>query len=275
MTTSLIGFIGGGNMARSLIGGLIQRGHLATRLLASEPQAASREALARDFGIGVSADNAEVAARADVLVMATKPQVLKTVCQALAPTLAGRAPLILSIAAGVRIAQFEQWLGAHLPIVRAMPNTPALIGAGISGLIGNARVGASQRDEAERIARAAGEAVWIPDESLMDAVTAVSGSGPAYFFLLIEALQAAAVRQGLPETVARDLVLATAVGAARMARESGEPASTLRERVTSPGGTTQAALEVFEQGGLRALVDRAIARATERGGELSRALGQD
>lgn len=264
-------FIGGGNMARSLIGGLIARGHAAHDIAVSEPQDALREALARDFGVRTQADNAAAVAGADVVVMAVKPQVMRAVCEGIAGAMRAR-PLLLSIAAGVRIAQFEQWLGSAQPVVRAMPNTPALIGEGISGLVANARATGAMRATAASVLEAAGRVVWIDDEARMDAVTAVSGSGPAYFFLLIEALEAAAIAQGLPADVARALTLQTALGAARMAAASAEPPATLRERVTSPGGTTQAALEVFEAGGFRELVATAVARATERGRELSAAL---
>ncbi len=269
-----VGFVGGGNMARSLVGGLVARGHDRAAIAVAEPQAALREALAHDFGVACGEDNAAVAARSDVVVLAVKPQVMKSVCAALAPALAVRRPLVLSIAAGVRIAQFERWLGREQPVVRAMPNTPALIGAGVSGLIANAAASTAQRDAARYVLEAAGRAVFIDDEALMDVVTAVSGSGPAYFFLLIEALEAAAVARGLPPEVARTLTIETAFGAARMARESGDPPAALRERVTSPGGTTAAALECFAAGGLRELVDRAVERATVRGAELSAALGE-
>ena len=267
-----IGFVGGGNMARSLVGGLVARGADARSIAVAEPQEALRDALARDFGVRTSADNAEAVRASDVVVLAVKPQVMKAVCVALSPALADGA-LVVSIAAGVRIAQFERWLGAGRAIVRAMPNTPALVGEGIAGLVANAQVTAAQREAAQSILEAAGRVAWIEREALMDAVTAVSGSGPAYFFLLIETLEAAAIEQGLPGAIARELVLQTALGAARMARDSSEPPSTLRERVTSPGGTTAAALDAFAAGGLRELVAAAVARATERGRELSAALG--
>jgi pyrroline-5-carboxylate reductase len=269
MTQSLIGFIGGGNMARSLIGGLVAKGYPPAWIQVSEPQAALRDQLRQDFGVAVDADNAALAARADVLVLAVKPQVMAQVCGTVRAALAGRAPLVLSIAAGIRMAQIEHWLGATLPVVRAMPNTPALIGAGAAGLVANAQVGDAQRAQAESILRAVGDAVWIEHEAQMDAVTAVAGSGPAYFFLLMEALESAAMAQGLSAHAARALVLQTALGAARMAREGDEPPATLRARVTSPGGTTQAALEVFEARGLRAIAHDAVARATERGRELA------
>lgn len=268
-----IAFIGGGNMARCLIGGLIARGAAPAAIAASEPQDALREALARDFGIRTATGNAAIAADADVVVLAVKPQVMRAVCLELAPALAGRGASVVSIAAGVRLAQFGRWLGPSQAVVRAMPNTPALLGCGISGVVANAAAGAAARAAAEAVLAPAGPVVWIPDESLMDAVTAVSGSGPAYFFLLMEAMQAAAERQGLPREVAAALVRQTALGAARMACEGTETPSRLRERVTSPGGTTQAALEAFEAGAFRGLVDAAIDRATTRGRELSDLLG--
>jgi pyrroline-5-carboxylate reductase len=268
-----ITFVGGGNMARSLVGGLVARGAPPGSIAASEPQDAQREALARDFGIRTGVDNAALAADADVVVLAVKPQVMREVCVGIAPALSGRAASVLSIAAGVRLAQFERWLGAGQAVVRAMPNTPALLGCGISGLVANRAAGPAARAAAEAVLAPAGPVVWIPDESLMDAVTAVSGSGPAYFFLLMEAMQAAAQRQGLPPEVAAALVRQTALGAARMATEGTETPSRLRERVTSPGGTTQAALEAFEAGAFRDLVDTAIDRATQRGRELSDLLG--
>jgi pyrroline-5-carboxylate reductase len=268
-----IAFIGGGNMARSLVGGLVSRGTPGASIAVAEPQAALREALVRDFGVRAFDDNAAAAADAATVVLAVKPQVMREVCTGLAPALAGRAPTVVSIAAGVRLAQFERWLGAGVPVVRAMPNTPALIGAGITGLVANAAAGPAARAAAEAVLAAAGPAVWIDDEALMDAVTAVSGSGPAYFFLLMEAMEQAAVHQGLPADAARTLVLHTALGAARMAAEGTETPSRLRERVTSPGGTTQAALEAFAAGGFTALVETAVARATARGRELSDLLG--
>jgi pyrroline-5-carboxylate reductase len=271
--TSTIAFIGGGNMARSLIGGLLAQGQSRASIRVAEPQPAQREALATDFGVHVGADNAAAVDGADTVVLAVKPQVMRTVCTSIAPALAGQSSSVLSIAAGVRIAQLQRWLGAGVPIIRAMPNTPALIGAGITGTVGNMHVGAAERANAESVLRAAGALVWIDDESLMDAVTAVSGSGPAYFFLLMETMQAAAERQGLPPEAARQLVLQTALGAARMAAEGDEAPAQLRARVTSPGGTTQAALETFTAGGFAQLVDAAIARATLRGHELSDLLG--
>jgi pyrroline-5-carboxylate reductase len=192
------------------------------------------------------------------------------VCAEIAAAVAQARPLVVSIAAGIRLAQLAGWLGTTgLAIVRAMPNTPALIGAGAAGLFGNEQVDAEHRAQAERILGAAGSTVWIGREELMDTVTALSGSGPAYFFLLVEALEDAAVAQGMPRETARALAVQTCLGAGRMLVEEGEPPAVLRERVTSPGGTTAAALNAFAAGNLRSLVTDAVAAATARGRELS------
>jgi pyrroline-5-carboxylate reductase len=266
-----ITFIGGGNMARSLIGGLVGRGQAASRLHVAEPHAELRDALARDFGVDAQADNAAAAAKGAIWLFAVKPQVMKSVCAALAPLAQSQRPLVVSIAAGITSGQLSQWLGGDIAVVRTMPNTPALLGAGATGLFANAAVSAQQRREADALMQATGITAWIDDESRMDAVTALSGSGPAYVFLLAEAMQAAGEAQGLDAEIARRLALQTIVGAARMLAESGETAAVLRQRVTSPGGTTQAALETFDAGGFRALVDAAIASATRRGRDLSAA----
>ena len=264
-----VAFIGGGNMARSLIGALIRGGVAARSIAVAEPDATTREALARDFGIVAHASSTDVVRGASTIVLAVKPQVLAGVCPEIGRALGDAAPLIVSIAAGIRIDQIERWIGRPLPIVRAMPNTPALIGAGATGLIANARASEDDRASAEAMLDAAGRTAWIEREDLMDTVTALSGSGPAYFFLLVEALEDAAVAQGLPRETARMLASQTCLGAGRMLVESGEAPSTLRERVTSPGGTTAAALAAFDAGGLRKLVAAAVAAATERGRELS------
>ena len=269
--TPVIAFIGGGNMARSLIGGLHKRGLGGRGIQVAEPNADLRECLARDFGVTAHANNTEAVRHAFVWVFAVKPQVMRAVAEALAPQAQAMRPLVISIAAGITGVQLERWLGGDLPIVRAMPNTPALLGAGATGLHANARVDAEGRKLAKELLAAAGTTAWIPDEAQMDAVTAVSGSGPAYVFLLAEAMQAAGVAQGLAPETARALALQTIFGAARMLVETREDAAVLRQRVTSPGGTTQAALETFEAGGFRDLVGGAIAAATARGRELSAA----
>ncbi|WP_277928888.1 pyrroline-5-carboxylate reductase [Luteimonas aquatica] len=273
--TATVAFVGGGNMARSLIGGLIARGTPAEAIRVAEPVAAAREALAADFGVSVFADNAQAVDGAQVWVLAVKPQVMRQVCEALAAAARTARPLVVSIAAGITTAQLSRWLGGDAAVVRCMPNTPALLGAGVTGLYANAGVDAAGRADAEGLLAAAGATVWIDEETRMDAVTAVSGSGPAYVFLLAEAMEAAAREEGLPDEAARTLVLQTVLGAARMLTESGEAPAALRRRVTSPGGTTQAAVETFEAGGLRALVARAIRNAAERGGQLSAANDAD
>ncbi|WP_305804342.1 pyrroline-5-carboxylate reductase [Stenotrophomonas sp. YIM B06876] len=271
LLSSTLAFIGGGNMARSLIAGLIRRGMEARRIHVAEPVPALREALQTDFGVTTAADAAGAARHAAIWIMAVKPQVMREVCASLAALAQSQPPLVLSIAAGITASQLDRWLGGGQSIVRAMPNTPALLGAGVTGMFANARVRASQRAQADGVLASAGRTVWIEDEPRMDAVTAVSGSGPAYVFLLAEAMEAAALEQGLPADAARTLVLDTVLGAARMLTEAGEAPAVLRRRVTSPGGTTQAAIETFQAGGFEALTARAIAAATRRGRELSAA----
>ena len=263
-----IAFIGGGHMARALIGGWLAAGGSGSEVAVADPHPPTREALAADFGITVHAQAADAAAGAGLVVLAVKPQVMRSVCRELAPVLASTRPLVVSVAAGIRTAQLREWLGP-LPVVRVMPNTPALVGAGAAGLYAADDVDPRQRAVAESLLQATGRVVWIDDEALMDAVTAISGSGPAYFFLLVEALEAAGIAQGLPAEAARALVVQTCVGAARMLASGDTPAAELRRRVTSPGGTTQAALDAFEAGGLRELVQRAVDAATVRGRELS------
>lgn len=270
---SRMAFIGGGNMARSLITGLLARAYAPDQITVAEPVESLRQALAADFGIRTEIDNGVAATDADVILLAVKPQVMAAVCTQLAAAIGRRKPLIISIAAGITLAHFQKWFGTAVPLLRAMPNTPALIGSGACGLYASATVSAQQKLLAEKILGTVGETCWIENENLMDVVTAVSGSGPAYFFLLMEAMIDAAVQQGLSESVARALVLQTALGAARMAKESSETPSMLRQRVTSPNGTTQAALEVFAANKTANTVHQAIARATERGRELSAQFG--
>lgn len=266
-----IAFVGGGNMARSLIGGLVARGHDPAAIRVAEPVAALRDALARDFGVAVFDQAADAVPGAAVWLMAVKPQVMRAVCDGLRDAARAQAPLVVSIAAGITSAQLDRWLGGGAAVVRAMPNTPSLLGQGVTGLFARDGVSPGQRARATALLEAGGPTVWIPDESLMDAVTAVSGSGPAYVFLLAEAMQAAAERQGLPGDAASLLVRQTIAGAAAMLMQAGEPAQALRARVTSPGGTTQAAIETFQAGGFEVLVDRAIDAATTRGRQLSAA----
>ncbi|MBB5883396.1 pyrroline-5-carboxylate reductase [Xanthomonas sp. LMG 8992] len=266
-----IAFIGGGNMARSLIAGLVRQGADPRRIRVAEPVAALREALAAEYAVQVFASAAEAVDGAALWMFAVKPQMLRGVCSELAALAQAQRPLLVSIAAGITIAQLDRWLGGGHALVRAMPNTPALLGAGVTGLFANAGVDAAQRTRAEHVLAAAGVTVWVEDEALIDAVTAVSGSGPAYVFLLAEAMEAAGIAQGLSADTARTLTLQTVLGAARMLTESGEAPSELRRRVTSPNGTTQAAIETFQHGGFEALTAAAIAAAAERGRALSAA----
>lgn len=267
--TQRIGFIGAGNMSRSLAGGLIANGWSQDRLRLADPDASQRRGAETALGVPAVADNREVAAQCDVLVLAVKPQALKDAAMALAATVQQRKPLVISVAAGIRLADIERWLGGDLAIVRVMPNTAALIGSGASGLFANPRVDAGQRDLAESILRAVGVTVWVKDEAQMDVVTAVSGSGPAYFFLAMEMLEKAAMKHGLDAQTARLLTLETAYGAAKMALEGHEEPAELRRRVTSPGGTTEQAIAVLTHGGFEPLFDQAVAAAIRRARELA------
>ena len=269
MSTPRIAFIGGGNMAASLIGGLRARGTPADAICASDPGEEQLRKIGTEHGIQTFARNADALAGADVVVLAVKPQVMQTVCSDLAQHL-GEAPLIVSIAAGIGCDSLQHWLGPQpRAIVRCMPNTPSLLGQGASGLYANARVSAEQKAQAEQLLSAVGLALWLDDEQLIDAVTAVSGSGPAYFFLLIEAMTAAGEQLGLPREIAARLTLQTALGAARMACESDVEAAELRRRVTSPNGTTEAAIKTFQAGGFEALVQQALNAAAQRSAELA------
>lgn len=275
MNSTSIGFIGGGNMARSLVGGLIADGVAPSRFTVSEPDPSRRAALAERFGVAVTADNCDAAAGVDVVVLAVKPQVLPAVAREIAPVVANRRPLVVSIAAGIRSTDVARWLGGAVPVVRAMPNTPALIGCGATALFAGPGTGGRHRELAESILRAAGSVTWVESEPQMDAVTALSGSGPAYFFLLMESMAAAAVSLGLPRDAARLLALETALGAARMSVASAQDVSELRRSVTSPGGTTEAALAVLQDGGFATLVERAVAAACERSRELGDSFGRE
>jgi pyrroline-5-carboxylate reductase len=274
-TPPLVGFIGAGNMARSLAGGLLKNGWARNRLILSDPDARQRAAVEKVLRLKTYAANADVAARADILVLAVKPQALRAAAREVAKTVQRKRPLVVSVAAGVRLADLERWLGGALAIVRVMPNTAALIGSGAAGLYANARVAPGQRDQAESILRSVGVTVWLADESLLDVVTAVSGSGPAYFFRVMEALERAGVEAGLDAATARLLTLETAFGAAKMALEGGEEPAVLRAHVTSPGGTTEQALRVLEAGGIEKLFDEAVRAATRRAHELAEMFGKD
>jgi pyrroline-5-carboxylate reductase len=275
MSDHTLAFIGGGNMARSLIGGLIADGWEPSLIHVADPDPQQTKALAEHFSVITNLDNQTAIEQADVVVLAVKPQVMKSVASELAPALARHRPLVISIAAGIREPALRGWLGEQTAIVRTMPNTPALVQSGATALYANPAVSEDQRNLAESILRAVGLTLWIDDESLMDAVTALSGSGPAYFFLFMEALQAAGSQLGLPEDTARLLTLQTAFGAVKMALESSEDAATLRRRVTSPGGTTEHAIEVFAQHNLNAIILKALQAAAERSRDLAAAFDRE
>jgi len=274
MKNTKIAFIGAGNMAGSLIGGLIADGFDPQNLWASALHEESLEALGRRYGINTSRDNNEVVKQADVIAFAVKPQVLPEVAKEISETVQKNKPLVISIAAGVREADIQRWLGENVAVVRCMPNTPALVGSGATGMYANDQVSESQKDQAESIMRSVGIAAWIDDEKQMDTVTALSGSGPAYFFMVMEILENAAVQMGLSKDIARLLIVQTALGAGRMALEVHESTGELRKQVTSPGGTTEAALEVLEEGDVRSDFAKALVAATKRAEEIADSLGK-
>jgi len=265
MTKSRIAFIGGGHMAGAIVRGLIDSGYDPGAIAVADPVEATRDALARDCpGITVDADNAKAAAGADYLVLAVKPQVLPGVCPDLVATVQRDKPLVVSIAAGVRGDDIERWLGGNLAIARVMPNQPALLRRGVSGLHANKRTTAEQAAAAKRIMEAVGIVIEVDSEDLIDAVTAVSGSGPAYVFLLIDMLARSAVELGLPADAARAMAIETTAGAAAMAGQSDEPMETQIARVKSPGGTTAAALDSLDEHGVRAIFSTAVKAARDR-----------
>ena len=269
MDMDRIAFIGGGNMARSLIGGIRRHGSYSGAIAVSDPHPQRRDALAREFGITAFEDNHDAVAGAQMVVLAVKPQTLPSVCRDLAHTLQRTRPLLLSIAAGIRIEQIQCWLGGGAAIVRCMPNTPSLIGAGAFGLVANEHVSRQQRAAAKRLLAASGLVEWIEREALLDVVTAISGSAPAYFFLMVEALEEAAAAQGLQRESARRLAAQTCLGAGRMLMEGDETPAVLRRRVTSPHGTTQAALDSFADDHFQHIVARAATAAAKRSAELA------
>jgi len=268
-----ITFLGGGNMATALIGGLKKQGFSVAGIQVVEPAAEARERLTESFGVRCVAAIDAAAMNCEALVLSVKPQVMR---EALAPVLGHLSgQLVISIAAGLRLADIGRWLGGHRRLVRTMPNTPALIGAGITGLCADPSVDREGRDMAEKILGAVGQTLWIADEAQMDAVTAVSGSGPAYVFYFIEALESAARELGLDDAAARKLAVATFVGASRLAEASPEPVSVLRQRVTSKGGTTEAALNSFANAATAAAIGRGVKAADNRGRELGDIMGRD
>jgi len=264
-----ITFIGAGNMARSLIAGLVDD-NAAVTMAVTDPSEEQLDIIRGKWpSCATSTDNVQAISQADIVVLAVKPQIMQQVCEALAPAVQTRKPLIISIAAGVSEDNLNRWLGGLLPIVRCMPNTPALVQSGMTGLYANSRVSEQQRSLAESIMRAVGMVLWFGDEDKLHAVTAISGSGPAYFFLVMEAMQLSAEGFGLSEEEARLLVLQTAFGAAKLALESTDSAAELRHKVTSKGGTTEAAIAQLQGAGLEATFDTALKAAAQRSVMLS------
>ena len=260
-------------MASALIGGMLAKGFDAQSISVIERFEGARENLARRYAVHTSAGADDATGAADTLLLAVKPQDLRAALAPLAAIACGK--LVISIAAGVRLADISRWLGAHSLLVRSMPNTPALIGAGIAALYAPPAVGPAERGRAESVLAAVGETLWVEDERLLDPVTALSGSGPAYVFWFLEQLAQSGVALGLREETARRLALQTVLGAAQLAARSSEPASVLRERVTSRGGTTEAALRVFDEERLAERLHRALEAASRRGAELGEQLGRD
>jgi pyrroline-5-carboxylate reductase len=268
-----ISFIGGGNMASALIAGLAGKAAQAGDIHVIDPNPDALDKLRAQYGVRTSAAIDAAVADADVIVLAVKPQQMREVAASLKPHLAGK-PLLLSIAAGIRGADLSRWLDGYGAIVRTMPNTPALIGMGITGMVAMAGVGQAQKDAADSILRAVGQTVWLDDEGLIDPVTAVSGSGPAYVFYFLEAMQQAAVDMGLSKEQGRELAQATFTGAAQLAAQSSESVEVLRQRVTSKGGTTHAAITSMEAAGVKEAIVAAMKAAAARGRELGEELGK-
>ncbi|QWF71075.1 pyrroline-5-carboxylate reductase [Methylomonas paludis] len=275
MKTRTIGFIGGGNMASSLIRGLIASGYAPQQIWVSDTNQAVLQSHAEHLHVNTSTDNQAIIAAVDVVVLAVKPQILREISLQLAADICRKQLLVVSIAAGINQTSLAKWLGHQVAIVRCMPNTPALVLTGATALHANPNVTGPQQDLAENILRAVGLTLWVADEAQLDAVTAVSGSGPAYFFLLMEAMESAALELGLDENAARLLIQQTALGAAKIALESAESPAKLRERVTSPGGTTQKSIETFQANGFHSLVSKALHAARDRSIEMSQQLGAD
>jgi len=261
-------------MAAALIAGLVKHNLGSTHILVAEPSDSRRNELAKQFSVDTTAHNCDAVQHADIVVLAVKPQIIPKVCSELSRYLLQNAPVIVSVAAGIPTSLLTQLLGTHVPIIRTMPNTPAEIGCGATGLYAINSVTAAQKKSAEAIMNSVGIAVWVDDEALMDAITAVSGSGPAYFFQVIEAMEKAAVELGLSAKTARALTLQTAYGATKMALESPESAEVLRQRVTSPGGTTAAALNVLHNGNINNLFQQALTAAQHRAKELAELTGE-
>lgn len=269
-----LAFVGAGNMAKSFIGGLIADGYNPDDIWASNPSDEKLKIIHQEFKINTTTDNHEAVANADVVIMAVKPNIIQKVCEDIKGSLDPKRHLIISVVAGIYTDTINEWIGEDFAVIRSMPNTAALIQASATVLFANAKASHEQKQIAEEINQAVGLALWIDNEDLMDAVTAVSGSGPAYFFLIMESLVQAAESLGIQKETARKLILQTATGAARMATESGEKLSTLRKNVTSKGGVTESAILSLEQGNIRTLITGALQDAHLKSINISRILGK-
>ena len=267
-----ISFIGAGNMASAIIGGMLDSGSQAGDIWVSAPDDGHLQSIRKRFGVSVTTDNRYCAQQADIVVLAVKPQVMGDVCRDIAPVVQNTRPLMVSIAAGLTADTLDTWLGGGLPLVRVMPNTPSLVGKGAAGLFANSQVKDDQRNAVQKVFESIGSALWVDDENLLHSVTALSGSGPAYFFLMLEALESAATEAGIESETARALAIQTMAGAAEMAARSEDDPGQLKRNVMSPGGTTERAINTFEEGGLRDLVKKAYSAAFERSREMSREL---
>lgn len=269
MEQTPIAFIGGGHMGTSIITGLIKSGFKPEFIWVADPNLEKRERFIKDLHIHATASDSEAAEKCDIIVLAVKPQDIKKVIEDIKGVYSKRTPLLISLAAGIQTDQLNRWLGNHYPIIRAMPNTPALLRAGASALYANSKATDEQKNQAESILRSVGITVWVSHEHDMDTVTALSGSGPAYYFLVMEALQEGAEKLGLSSSTAKLLSLQTALGAARMALESDIPIENLIKKVASKGGTTEKALEVLEEASVRQIFEQALKKAKERALEIS------
>lgn len=269
-----VGFIGAGNMASALVGGMIDKGLPAADVTVSDPDDGKTSALRDRFGVSVAGDNAALLQQCDVVVLAVKPQVMREVLSPLSRSLPDSPPLIVSVAAGIRVPSIEQWLGRPLPVIRVMPNTPSLVGLGASGLYANERVSPEQRETAETLMQSVGITAWVDDEPQLDTVTGIAGSGPAYFMLFMEAMVKAATDRGLNRETAHALVVQTCRGAAGLAGHSDESLEQLRINVTSPGGTTERALSVMQSAGIDAIIRDAVNAAADRADELATTLAE-
>ncbi len=271
-TSPTISFIGAGNMATAILGGMLDSGFKASDVWVSAPDDSHLQAIKKRFGVSVTTDNRHCAEQADLVILAVKPQVMREVCTDIAPVVQNTRPLIASIAAGLEADTLDAWLGGGLPLVRIMPNTPSLVGRGAAGLFANSQVSDEQKNLVESIFSGIGSALWVGDETMLHAVTALSGSGPAYFFLILEALEEAAVDAGMNADTARQLAIQTMAGAAEMAGRSDHDPGQLKRNVMSPGGTTEQAITAFEDGGLRALVKKAYKAAFSRSEAMAKEL---